>query len=100
MPTQEHLSIQLPKRSEPEEYLSIPEAAQYMRSSPNSVAMWLTQGRLIRTKVGRRTLITRSEIEEFMQRSTALAEIEEAKQHRRELAERRRRSLVAEAADE
>jgi excisionase family DNA binding protein len=96
MPTQEHLSTHA-KPKYVEEYFSIPEAAELLRSSPNSVAMWLSQGRLLRVKAGRRTLIARSEIEEFMQRSTALAETEEAKQRRRELAEKRRRSLIAEA---
>jgi len=51
-----------------ETYHSIQEAAEVMRCSPNTVAQWLSQGRLRRTKAGTRTLIARSDIDEFLRR--------------------------------
>jgi hypothetical protein len=58
---------------------------------------WLASKKIRRWKMGNVTLVSLRELEEFMERSTALAETEEAKQHRRNLAEKRRRPLAAEA---
>jgi excisionase family DNA binding protein len=49
-----------------DEYFSIPETARIMRVSPGTVSVWLTQGRMRRTKAGHRTLVRRSEINRFL----------------------------------
>jgi excisionase family DNA binding protein len=43
------------------------EAAELLRLSHWTVSAWLTQGRLRRIKVGSRTLIARSQLEEILQ---------------------------------
>lgn len=58
--------------------LSIEEAAIKLRCSPASVRLWLSQGRLRRTKVATRTLIARTDLEEFVRASTAAAEAKAA----------------------
>jgi len=69
MPIKKRISVSLPvERREPEKYHSIQEAAEYMRCSPNTIAAWLSQGKLRRTKAGTRTLIARSDIEAFLRR--------------------------------
>jgi excisionase family DNA binding protein len=47
--------------------LSIPEAAEYLRSSRQRVDDLLSAGRLTRIKEGRRTLIERAEIEHHLE---------------------------------
>jgi excisionase family DNA binding protein len=47
-------------------YLTIPEAAEYMRASRQRVDDLLSQRRLSRHKDGRRTLLSRAEIEEHL----------------------------------
>ena len=44
----------------------IPEAAEQFRVSTFTIQAWLSKGRLRRTKVGRRTMITESELERFI----------------------------------
>jgi excisionase family DNA binding protein len=47
----------------------IPSAAEYLGGvSVWSVRAWLSQGRLTKTKVGRRTMIRQSELERFIAR--------------------------------
>ena len=48
----------------------IEEAAQKLgRVSRHTVVAWLSQGRLRRTKVGRRTMISESELKRFLDAS-------------------------------
>lgn len=47
-----------------DELISIPEAARRLGGlSPQTVAIWLSKGKLQRTKVGGRTMIRASELE-------------------------------------
>ena len=47
-------------------YLTVPEAASLMRCSRNRVDDLLSQGRLTRLKDGRRTLVARAEVEDYL----------------------------------
>ncbi len=47
----------------PSPWLSIPEAAEYLRTSRQAVDDLLSAGRLARHKVGRRTLVARNELQ-------------------------------------
>jgi Helix-turn-helix domain len=49
---------------------SVQDAARYLGGvSPYSVNAWLSQGRLLRTKISARTMIRRSELERFIRDS-------------------------------
>ena len=50
----------------PSPYLTIPEAADYLRCSRQRVDDLLSQGRLTRHKDGRRTLVGRAEVESHL----------------------------------
>lgn len=58
----------LPDRdpSPPSPYMSIPEAASYLRCSRQRIDDLLSQRRLTRIKDGSRTLVSRAEIEEHL----------------------------------
>lgn len=46
---------------------SVPEAAEKLGGiSPSTVRAWLTRGRLARTKIGRRTMISQETLENFI----------------------------------
>lgn len=47
-------------------YFTIPEAAEYLRCSRQRVDDLLSQRRLTRVKEGRRTLVLRSEVDEWL----------------------------------
>ena len=47
-------------------YLSVPEAANLMRTKPQRVYDLLSSGRLTRFKDGRRVLVSRAEIETYL----------------------------------
>ncbi|OAI56164.1 hypothetical protein AYO48_00040 [Gaiella sp. SCGC AG-212-M14] len=49
--------------AEPSPYMTVPEAAEYLRCSRQRVDDLLSQGRLQRVKDGARTLIRRSDLE-------------------------------------
>ena len=50
-----------------EKLYSVEQAAQKLGGvSPWTIQAWLSQGRLRRTKVGRRTMIAESELERFI----------------------------------
>jgi excisionase family DNA binding protein len=49
-------------------YMTVPEAAEYLRTSRQRVDDLLSQRRLTRVKEGRRTLIRRKEVEIFLAR--------------------------------
>jgi excisionase family DNA binding protein len=53
-----------PERASP--YLTIPEAAQLLRCKRQRVDDLLSSGRLTRVKEGRRTLVRREEIEDYL----------------------------------
>ncbi len=50
-------------------YMTIPEAAEYLRCSRQRIDNLLSAGRLTRIKDGGRTLVDRREIEEYLVRS-------------------------------
>jgi excisionase family DNA binding protein len=49
-----------------DELLTIPTAARLLNIAPATVATYLSRGVLKRVKVGRRTMLTRSELERFV----------------------------------
>jgi excisionase family DNA binding protein len=50
----------------PSPYMTIPEAAEYLRCSRQRIDDLLSQGRLTRHKEGRRTLVRRDELERHL----------------------------------
>jgi excisionase family DNA binding protein len=51
-----------------EKLYSIEDAAKALGGlSPGTISVWLSQGKLKRTKVGRRTMIAESELQRFLQ---------------------------------
>jgi excisionase family DNA binding protein len=54
-------------QTEPSPYMTIVEAAEYLRCSRQRVDDLLSQRRLTRQKDGRRTLVRRSEVEAYLQ---------------------------------
>jgi excisionase family DNA binding protein len=50
-----------------DELLTVRKSANDLNVSHWTIRAWLSTGRLQRTKVGRRTMIRRSEIERFLQ---------------------------------
>jgi excisionase family DNA binding protein len=52
-------------------YMTVPEAAAYMRCSRQRVDDLLSQGRLTRRKDGARTLVERAEVDAYLGRSGA-----------------------------
>lgn len=55
------------------DYLTSKEAARLLRVSPWTIAAWLSQGRLRRIKAGARTLISKADLENFLQKGTDAA---------------------------
>ena len=53
--------------------LTTKEAAEMLRVSHWTISAWLSQGKLPRTKVGGRTLITKSALEAFLKDASAVA---------------------------
>jgi excisionase family DNA binding protein len=51
--------------------LTTKEAAELLRVSHWTVSAWLSQGKLKRTKAGGRTLISKADLETFLQQSSA-----------------------------
>jgi len=49
--------------------LTVSEASELLRLSPNTLQNWLSQGRLKRVKIGRRTFISRKEVEALLSRA-------------------------------
>jgi len=49
--------------------LTVSEASELLRLSPNTLQNWLSQGRLKRVKIGRRTFISRREVEGLLSRA-------------------------------
>ena len=49
--------------------LTVSEASELLRLSPNTLQNWLSQGRLKRVKIGRKTFVDRKEIEEFIDKA-------------------------------
>ena len=59
-------SVPLPSAPVRSPYMTIPEAADYLRCSRQRVDDLLSQGRLTRVKEGRRTLVSRAEIATYL----------------------------------
>jgi len=49
--------------------LTVSEASELLRLSPNTLQNWLSQGRLKRVKIGRRTFISRKEVEGLLSKA-------------------------------
>jgi len=49
--------------------LTVSEASELLRLRPNTLQNWLSQGRLKRVKIGRRTFISRKEVEGLLSRA-------------------------------
>ena len=49
-----------------DELLTVPTAAKLLNISPATVTTYLSRGILQRTKIGRRTMLTRTELERFV----------------------------------
>ena len=65
---EERLRAELTRVPEPSPYLTIPEAAEYLRCSRQRVDDLLSQGSLRRFKDGRRTLTSRAELDAWLDR--------------------------------
>ena len=65
---EERLRAELARVPEPSPYLTIPEAAEYLRCSRQRVDDLLSQGSLRRFKDGRRTLTSRAELDAWLDR--------------------------------
>ena len=46
--------------------MTVQEASEALRLSQNTLNNWLSQGRLRRVKIGRRTFVAREEIDSFL----------------------------------
>ena len=55
-------------------YLTIPEAAERLGVSPNTIQSWIWRGLIRSTKAGARTLISEDEIVRFLVASTSQGE--------------------------
>ena len=53
-----------------EEYWTIDQVASRVHVSPETVKKWLTNGLLPRTKAGKRTLVTETDLQAFIRKST------------------------------
>jgi len=66
--------------------LTVSEASELLRLSPNTLQNWLSQGRLKRVKIGRRTFISRKEVEGLLSsvlqenRAYGVSEVEQINQ--------------------
>ena len=49
--------------------LTVSEASELLRLRPNTLQNWLSQGRLKRVKIGRRTFISRKEVEGLLSKA-------------------------------
>lgn len=49
--------------------LTVSEVSELLRLSPNTLQNWLSQGRLKRVKIGRRTFISRKEVEGLLSKA-------------------------------
>ena len=57
-------------------YLTIPEAAEYLRVSPRTVYRWLREGRLQRFKLGNVSRIEMNALDKFVAQFTENMEVE------------------------
>jgi excisionase family DNA binding protein len=62
------LRAELAERNRASPFLTIPEAAEWLRTSRGTIDNLLSAGVLNRHKVGRRTLIERTELEAYVRR--------------------------------
>ena len=53
-------------KNEDHPLLTIPEAAKALRLSKNTLNNWLSQGKLKRVKIGRKTFISRQEVNQLL----------------------------------
>jgi len=47
--------------------MTLEEAAQTLRVSTNTLNNWMTQGKIRRVKIGRKTFLERKAVEEFLE---------------------------------
>ena len=53
---------------------TVQEASERLRLTKNTLNNWLSQGRIKRVKIGRRTFVARKEIEEILRNALQLAD--------------------------
>lgn len=56
-----------------ETYHTIPQVAERLHKTPAAVSKWLSRGLLKRTKAGGSTLISETDLQDFIRRSTEQA---------------------------
>ncbi len=54
--------------------MTVQEASERLRLTKNTLNNWLSQGRIKRVKIGRRTFVARKEIEEILRNALQLAD--------------------------
>ena len=54
--------------------MTVQEASERLRLTKNTLNNWLSQGRIKRVKIGRRTFVARKEIEEILGNALQLAD--------------------------
>ena len=54
--------------------MTVQEASERLRLTKNTLNNWLSQGRIKRVKIGRRTFVARREVEEILRNALQLAD--------------------------
>ena len=54
--------------------MTVQEASERLRLTKNTLNNWLSQGRIKRVKIGRRTFVARQEVEEILRNALQLAD--------------------------
>ena len=54
--------------------MTVQEASERLRLTKNTLNNWLSQGRIKRVKIGRRTFVARKEIEEILRNALQLVD--------------------------
>jgi|GEM_PF-2623498 DNA binding domain, excisionase family len=60
------------------EYFTVAEAAKKLKVTPQAIYKWIAQGRLKAVYVGADRRVTSAAIEEFVQKSTKAAEVDDS----------------------
>ena len=54
--------------------MTVQEASERLRLTKNTLNNWLSQGRIKRVKIGRRTFVARQEVEDILRNALQLAD--------------------------
>ena len=60
---------QLMSNQKPHPLLTLAEGSEILRLSPNTLNNWLSQGKIRRVKIGRKTFLDRAEIERILNKA-------------------------------